>query len=408
MFRRLSFLAGIAVSQLVVALAVFGLLSRQPAAADLGGPVVTPCTGDVNGDCLTNIADPIYLLQHLFSGGPAPLCCADGPALSSSQIQFLCDLLPHMSIEQLPDGQGGIIETVRFSGVNVQIVNGTGATATANGTGNLIIGYNENNVGLFDRSGSHNAAVGGPDLEYTMWGGLVTGERCAILGASAVALGGFNNTASGTYSSVCGGSNNNAMGESTSVTGGQNNEASGVGASVSGGLSNQATGDFSSVTGGTSNVASGVGSSVAGGEQNKAIGERSSVVGGGSSNASDGNQAVGRHSCVSGGATNRAIGVVTSVSGGQDNMAVSDVSSILGGRQNVCGPDTIDNDNATISGGNGNRASGFCSTVCGGGGPTQPADGNQATGPWSSVSGGRGRTASGPSDWVAGSLFQDQ
>ena len=36
-------------------------------------------TGDVNGDFALNLGDPIYLLTHLFQGGPEPLACADGP-----------------------------------------------------------------------------------------------------------------------------------------------------------------------------------------------------------------------------------------------------------------------------------------------------------------------------------------
>jgi hypothetical protein len=40
-----------------------------------------PSCGDVNGDGSLNITDPIYLLQHLFQGGPAPapiVCPATG------------------------------------------------------------------------------------------------------------------------------------------------------------------------------------------------------------------------------------------------------------------------------------------------------------------------------------------
>src|SRR5258705_97292 len=53
------------------------------------------------------------------------------------------EILNHMSIVYLDDGQGGQAKTIRFSGVNVQIVNGLGATETVNGVGNLIVGYNE-------------------------------------------------------------------------------------------------------------------------------------------------------------------------------------------------------------------------------------------------------------------------
>ena len=40
---------------------------------------------------------------------------------------------------------------MRFTGVNVQVVNGAGSTATANGTGNLIVGYDETDTSLASR-----------------------------------------------------------------------------------------------------------------------------------------------------------------------------------------------------------------------------------------------------------------
>ena len=39
-------------------------------------------------------------------------------------------ILNHMSIVYLPDGMGDTVETIRISDVNVQVVNGVGATAT--------------------------------------------------------------------------------------------------------------------------------------------------------------------------------------------------------------------------------------------------------------------------------------
>src|SRR5438270_9235514 len=43
----------------------------------------------------------------------------------------------------VPTGAGGK-PTVQFAAVNVQIVNGAGATASLTGTGNLVLGYDEN------------------------------------------------------------------------------------------------------------------------------------------------------------------------------------------------------------------------------------------------------------------------
>ena len=51
---------------------------------------------------------------------------------------------------------------ITFSGVNVHIVNGTEATETTNGFGNLIVGYNSTSAGPLDgmRNGSHNIIIG--------------------------------------------------------------------------------------------------------------------------------------------------------------------------------------------------------------------------------------------------------
>ncbi len=87
------------------------------------------------------------------------------------------DILRHMTIVYLPDGLGGPAKTIRFTGVNVQVVNGLKSTngfpfdpdsvdpldTVVNGVGNLIVGYNElgNPLGFGDdRTGSHNIVVG--------------------------------------------------------------------------------------------------------------------------------------------------------------------------------------------------------------------------------------------------------
>src|SRR5262249_31716375 len=89
--------------------------------------------------------------------------------LQSDVLTKLTTLLGSVSLED-----GG--RTVRFSGVNVQIVSGAGATdAPENGVGNVIIGYNETRpTGGDDRSGSHNLVVGSRN-NYTSHGGVVGG-----------------------------------------------------------------------------------------------------------------------------------------------------------------------------------------------------------------------------------------
>jgi hypothetical protein len=98
----------------------------------------------------------------------------------ASGLTALNKILPHM--QYLESGVGGK-PTIQISGVNVQVVNGTGKTETINGEGNLVIGYDEHNgyFGSRQQTGSHDLIVG-LEQEFTSFGGI---------------LGGFRNTASG-------------------------------------------------------------------------------------------------------------------------------------------------------------------------------------------------------------------
>jgi len=151
-----------------------------------------------------------------------------------------------------------------FQGINVQVVNGTGTTHSANGLGNLIVGYNRArtagavcSVGYYDneadcrakgglwasshKSGSHNI-VGGDLNSYSAWGGLVLG---------------IENVINAPYAAVTGGTVNAASADLSSVSGGSNNSTSGMYSTVSGGAGNSAAGPFSSVSGGARRAASG-------------------------------------------------------------------------------------------------------------------------------------------------------
>jgi hypothetical protein len=50
---------------------------EYPANAEDSAPVATT-NGDVNGDRKLDVSDPIYLLTHIFNGGPAPVAFAEG------------------------------------------------------------------------------------------------------------------------------------------------------------------------------------------------------------------------------------------------------------------------------------------------------------------------------------------
>jgi len=221
------------------------------------------------------------------------------PLLTKEQVQ----ILSHMSIVQLPDGQGGLRKTLRLTGINVQIVNGLGATnghrldptttdpllSSTNGVGNLIIGYDDlprNPTAPLDRTGSHNLVVGFGH-NYSSFGGQVVAYENTTSAAYAVVSGGGANTASAEFATVSGGINNRASGADSSVSGGFQNRATGFVSSVSGGTLNLASAQFSSVSGGQGNVASGDSSTVSGGGFNSA-GGFISTVGGGSSRTNTG------------------------------------------------------------------------------------------------------------------------
>lgn len=204
---------------------------------------------------------------------------ADHAALTArvTELEALLAGVSRETVDQHP--------TLRFSDMNVQIVNGTGTTAgDPNGRGNLIIGYSAQQPGApaasISRAGSHYLIVG-DEHAWRSYGGIVAGRR---------------NTASGAWATVSGGSHNSATGESASVTGGYNNLASGHYSSASGGRSNTTSGYYSSVSGGRNNTASGnpgapwwVGdfTAVSGGSGNTASGEASSILGGSGITLSD-------------------------------------------------------------------------------------------------------------------------
>jgi hypothetical protein len=149
-------------------------------------------------------------------------------------------------------------DRITFTGVNVQIHNGAGATVI-NGRGNLIVGYDHErggyppvcSLGLYlteadctgagyvwavnHKSGSHNLIVG-EGHNYSSYGGFVAGQLNTVNRVSATVSGGVLNEASGDYSSVSGGYENKAISWLSSVSGGQKNTAAGGGERLSAGV----------------------------------------------------------------------------------------------------------------------------------------------------------------------------
>jgi hypothetical protein len=225
--------------------------------------------------------------------GPEGKPGATGPegksSLSSGELETLKAILPFVKF--VSSGVAGK-PTVQFSGVNVQVVNGSGKTETTNGAGNVIIGYDETEP-ADKQTGSHDLIVGNLQ-SFTSFGGILGGEANTISGPFASVTGGFGNEAKGRNSAVSGGEINTAEGEGGAVSGGELNKAIGIDSSVSGGFFNFATNNQSWVGGGEENQASGERSSVSGGAEDIASGKWASVSGGG------GNTASGKGSSVTG------------------------------------------------------------------------------------------------------------
>lgn len=227
----------------------------------------------------------------------------------AGELSTLVSILPHMKyVASGVDGQ----PTVKFEGVNVQIINGAGSTATTNGKGNLVIGYNE---AAGTETGSHNLVLGG-EQSFTSYGGIlagfnnsisqpfasITGGKSNIVtGSYASITGGWKNTASGSRASITGGYENTASELVASVSGGELNTASAPGASVSGGVGNKANKGGASVNGGYENTAEALGASVAGGKENKATGKYASIFGGNELKAANEFEACGGNPNVVGG-----------------------------------------------------------------------------------------------------------
>jgi len=137
---------------------------------------------------------------------------------------------PFVNVDPNPE-IGVIGPNIVFSGANIHIVSGSGATNdnfSATGLGNLIIGYNEDPQFYFDespgddlplsplnpgdRGGSHNLVIGAANrFTRATFGGVVVGTANTIDGYGASVSGGTGNRASGTNASICGGEGNVAF-----------------------------------------------------------------------------------------------------------------------------------------------------------------------------------------------------
>jgi hypothetical protein len=248
-----------------------GEVSTAVSAADHGAPRADHATADGPEGWAPS-----------FEAETSPNFAAKKPTLEDLQAQVEALKKAVAALNRLLKGVTRENRTLRFSGLNLQIVNGTKAThGTPNAVGNLIIGYNAPRDGTTaaDRAGSHSLVIGDKH-HWTSYGHLLAGAENTATGASAAVSGGYRNTASQPQTSVTGGTFNFAEATAATVSGGVGNVASGGGASVSGGHANKAGGGHASVSGGDNNTASGTETWIAGGKDNTAKGDGSSIVGG--------------------------------------------------------------------------------------------------------------------------------
>ncbi len=235
-------------SMAFAALSLVGLLSAPVAIAQT--------CGDVTGDNVLGAADALAVLKAAVGQDVNLVCEGECEALEP-RVAALEALLAKVTV---------VGNNLVLTGMNFQVVSGTGETeGSINGKGNIIIGYNEANGGD-KRTGSHNLVIGGLHT-YTSYSGIVAGVNNEISAPVASVLGGSNNLAEGNASVIVGGDNNQIRGSTASILGGEDNLADGTNSTVAGGVSNGAFARASSVSGGDGNSASSAAATVSGGLQ---------------------------------------------------------------------------------------------------------------------------------------------
>lgn len=196
---------------------------------------------------------------------------------------------------------GVVGPNIVFHGANIHIVNGMGSTAIINGTGNLIIGYDED-PGLAptftfpgqvpipfggtngadgtpvvlqtgDRGGSHNLVIGRwHKFTRTAFGGFLGGEFNKIQNEADSITGGLLNISylQGKWATIVGGAmNSTGAGELSTILGGEFNGTGGATfCTVVGGYSNAAQNYYAVTLGGQDNVCGGQYSVILGGFTN--------------------------------------------------------------------------------------------------------------------------------------------
>jgi hypothetical protein len=123
----------------LLGVALLALVASSPAGAEAAS--VSLCVSTTAGQAVT-------------SGACGPSGTTVARPASPTDQQTLISLLPYLSYT--PSGIDGK-PTITVTGANLQIVDGSGSTSTVNGTGNLILGYDETPG---TQTGSHDMILG--------------------------------------------------------------------------------------------------------------------------------------------------------------------------------------------------------------------------------------------------------
>lgn len=154
-----------------------------------------------------------------YADGVAANALTIARSYADAKVAPLADKLVHVS-------RSG--SDLLITGANLHLRNGTGGTNTANGLGNLVVGYNEvRGQGTANpdvRTGSHNLIVG-IGANFSRNGAIIGGINNSSTGNFASVYGGTGNTAAGTFSVVVGGFNNVTNGGWSTILGGRDRTA---------------------------------------------------------------------------------------------------------------------------------------------------------------------------------------
>ena len=166
--------------------------------------------GDVDNSGAVVTSDALLVLKAA-TGQDVDLVCDGGCAVLEERLAALEALLGNVTLEG---------DRLVITGVNVQIVDGSGDTdGPVNGVGNLIVGYDEDSAQV-EKTGSHNLILGRRN-QYTSYSGIVSGEDNSLTQPGSAVLSGTFNQANGEFSAVVGGFDNEARGETSGLVRGE-------------------------------------------------------------------------------------------------------------------------------------------------------------------------------------------